>query len=199
MGTMTFLTPLKLSAETARELERACVADGPDSMPWPTRAGYEPGRLTVQRDVDESGYLAVPWEINGVGRIMATTATLMERPAPYQLQVELARGKVNQLRCQAADWQAGGLRLSESVEENIRKAGGLFGQAVTEPNPERQSEQARAALEVSYHTSDELTRLYIAQVFEARHERTSRLDTALGCRLTGGQSVDKLAHLLPLC
>ena len=75
MGTMTFLTPLKLSAETARELERACVAGGPDSMPWPTRAGYEPGRLTVQRDVDESGYLAVPWEINGVGRIMATTAT----------------------------------------------------------------------------------------------------------------------------
>src|SRR5438128_1286730 len=28
MGTMTFLTPLKLSAETARELERACVAGG---------------------------------------------------------------------------------------------------------------------------------------------------------------------------
>ena len=50
MGTMSFLTPLKLSAEAARELERACIAGGPDSMPWPTRALYEPGRLTVHRD-----------------------------------------------------------------------------------------------------------------------------------------------------
>src|SRR2546428_123417 len=160
MGTMTFLLPPELSDEAAQELRHACVAGGPDNMPWPTRVQVESGRLTVQRDVDESGYLIAPWEINGGGRLMATTATLMERPLAYHLLVELARGKVNQLRCQAADWQAGGLQMPASVDEAIHKAGVLFGQAATEGVAAQKAAQARAALELSHRTAEELTQLY---------------------------------------
>ncbi len=32
------------------------------------------------------------------------TATLAERPAPYMLAVELARGKLNDIRNQLSDW-----------------------------------------------------------------------------------------------
>src|SRR5437588_10506074 len=109
MGTMTFTLPAALPAGVLPDLQRACVAGGPDNMPWPTEVQVAPGRLTVRRTADDSGYLSVPWEIDGAGRLMGTTATLMERPAPYHLLVEQARGKVNQLRCQAADWVAGGL------------------------------------------------------------------------------------------
>src|SRR5262249_26804448 len=105
MGVMNFLLPANLSAKAARELERACVTGGPDNMPWPTQVRVEPGRLTVRRGVDESGYLVVPWEVDSAGLLMGATATLMERDEPYYLEVELARGKVNHLRCQAADWQ----------------------------------------------------------------------------------------------
>src|SRR5689334_22405858 len=111
MGVMSFLLPSGLSAEALRELERACVAGGPDNMPWPTDARVQADRLVVSRSVEESGALAVPWDVNGAGRLMTSTATLMERPNPYSLPVEIARGKVNQLRCQAADWRAGGLAL----------------------------------------------------------------------------------------
>ena len=34
----------------------------------------------VSRAVDESGYLVVPWTIDGRGRMMGTSATLIERP-----------------------------------------------------------------------------------------------------------------------
>jgi len=195
MGTMTFLLPSEVSDEAAQELAQACVAGGPDNMPWPTRVQVEPGRLTVQRDVDESGYLMVPWEVGGCGRLMTTTATLMERPLAYHLQIELARGKVNQLRCQAADWQAGGLQVPASLDEAIHKVGVLFSQAVTEGNGEQKAAQARAALDLSHRTAEELTRLYMTQVFAARHERSPKLETQLGCRLNCTAATQQLEQV----
>src|SRR5579875_3755274 len=120
MGTMTFQLPASPPADAARELKRACLAGGPDNMPWPTQLDFAPGQLSVSRLVEESGYLLVPWCINGYGLMMCTSATLIERTRPYHLLVELARGKVNQVRCQAFDWQAGGLELSPELEQRIR-------------------------------------------------------------------------------
>src|SRR5262245_5847359 len=131
MGSMTFLPPSGLSQGDLRELERSCVAGGPDNMPWPTGRHVDRGKLILQRDVDESGYVLVPWRINGVGRVMTSTATLMERPHAYHLAVELARGKMNHLRNQVADWQVGGLQLAPELEEEIFQATLAFGKAAT--------------------------------------------------------------------
>src|SRR5262245_56943125 len=133
MGVMSFLLPPGLSADALRELERACVAGGPDNMPWPTEARVQSGRLVVSRGVEESGTLAVPWDVDGAGRLMSSTATLMERPAPYSLPVEIARGKVNQLRCQAADWRAGGLALPPELTREVLEITFAFGRAATLP------------------------------------------------------------------
>src|SRR5438876_7035239 len=103
MGTMTFLLPADLSPDAAYELERAWVA-GRDQMPWPTQVQVDCNRLIVQRQVGESGHLVAPWSMETAGRLMATSATLMDRPLPYHFLLELARGKVNQLRRQAGQW-----------------------------------------------------------------------------------------------
>src|SRR5207302_6983703 len=99
-GTMIFLLPADLNPDAAYELERAWVA-GRDQMPWPTQVQIDRNCLIVQRSVGESGHLAVPWSIEGAGRLMSTSATLMERSLPYHLLLELARGKVHQLCGQA--------------------------------------------------------------------------------------------------
>src|SRR5262245_12712753 len=114
MGSMSFRLPADLSPDAERELERACVAGGQDGMPFLTQIAVESGLLQVRRSVDESGVLEVPWQIEGAGRLMLGSATLMERPVPYRLLLELARGKVNQLRNQTSDWVQGGLILHES-------------------------------------------------------------------------------------
>jgi hypothetical protein len=191
MGTMTFLLPAGLSTEANRELERACVAGGPDSMPWPTRVQIDSGKLTLHRDVDESGFVVLPWEIDGAGRLMASTATLMERALPYQVQLELARGKVNQLRGQTADWQAGGLEVPPALAEQIRQASLAFGRAVTATPAEQTGPQAQEALALTARAADQLTRLYMEQVFHVRHQREPRLGTELGCRL--GHALDAAA------
>ncbi len=82
MGTMTFQLPAELSADAVRDLERACVAGGPDNMPWPTEF-TAPGRPADRaKSVDESGYFLAPWPIEKIGRLMTGSATLMERPPP---------------------------------------------------------------------------------------------------------------------
>jgi hypothetical protein len=200
MGTMHFLLPSGLNAELLPELERACVAGGPDNMPWPTQVGVANGRLSVRRDVDESGYLVCPWEVDGAGRVMGATATLMEREAPYNFQIELARGKVNQLRCQAADWRAGGLQMPQDLVDRIHEASLAFGRAITHLPTPQAGQQAQHALALGYRTAEDLVQVYIDQVFQVRHQRQHRLDTLFGSRLGSGRPQGEAAKdLLAAC
>jgi hypothetical protein len=183
MGTMTFLLPAGLDGDTVRDLERACVSGGPDNMPWLTQARIESGRLVLQRAADESGNLAVPWPINGFGRLMGFSATLMERPQPYDLVTELARGKVNQVRCQALEWRAGGLNPSEVLARQIRDVSLAFGRSVTQGGDDAAGAPLQPVLDQAYLTAQELVRAYVEHAFEDRHQRQAILDTTLGCRL----------------
>lgn len=196
MGIMSFLLPADLPPETIRELERACISGGPDNMPWPTQAKVEPGLLTVRRAVEESGSLVVPWTIDGAGHLLSATATLIEREQPYQFLVELARGKVHQLRTQSAEWQAGGLQMPADLTRRIHEASVGFSRAVTTPPSDEAGREAQGVLAQGYQAAEQLVREYIEQMFQARHLRQPRLDTTQACLLgpieLGGEHKDIL-------
>jgi hypothetical protein len=196
MGTMTFQLPAALPAKALRELERSCMAGGPDNMPWPTELQVSGDQLRVSRDAEESGYLIVPWSINGRGLVMGTSATLIERSRPYNLLVELARGKVNQVRCQAFDWRSGGLVLTQELEQLIHEASMAFARAITGVPPEQTSQQAELTLEQAYQAAEQLVRAYVTQVFQIRHQRQPLLDTTLACRLGKSTPAPDLASSL---
>src|SRR5205085_2429457 len=117
-----------------------------DGMPYLTQAAVAPGRLTLTRDADESGSLVAPWAIPNAGRFLVASATLLERDRPYQLPLELARGKVNQVRSQSSDWQMGGLQMPMNLTRQIRNATLAFSKAVTQVPPELARAQAQQAL-----------------------------------------------------
>src|SRR6266436_5910491 len=88
MGSMIFQLPSALTDKMIRHgLERSSVTGGQDNMPYPTDAVVEAGCLIVSRCVKESGNVQVPWRVEGVGQLMTSSATLMERAAPYQLAI----------------------------------------------------------------------------------------------------------------
>src|SRR5262245_46541734 len=132
MGTISFLLPSDITPEASAELERAGMVGGQDIMPFRTQLSIAPGRLNVTRGTDESGYLIAPWDVDGAGRLMVSSPTVIERPQPYQLQLELARGKVNQIRMQCADWVMGGLTMTPGLPEAIQKATRAFCRAVAQ-------------------------------------------------------------------
>jgi hypothetical protein len=184
---MNFLLPGPASAEAARELARGYVVGAPDYMPWPTEIRVNGHQITVRRPVDDSGCICLPWEVDGQGRMIITTATLSERHSNYQLPIELARGRVNILRNQAADWQMGGLNLSPDLASKIKAASLAFARAVCHQDaPTQAGSLAEVAIRQALATSDELVGTYIDQVFHTRQSRQGRLETAWSVGLNGG-------------
>jgi hypothetical protein len=197
MGVMKFVLPPGLPLDAAQELERAAVIGGPDSMPHGTHALLEPGTLSLVRDLDESGNVAAPWQVPDAGLLMTTTATLMEREEPYDLRLELARGKVNQVRCQMSDWQMGGLTVPAELSGQVREASLAFGRAATRhPDPDAGAEAARARA-LACRAGEGIVSAYVSQVFQVRHQRHERFESTFGCGLgypVKGPQADALAE-----
>jgi hypothetical protein len=191
MGVVNLRLPSSLSPAEAKALEPSYFLGLPDYMPWLTAVTVSHGQMTAEKEVPESGCLCVPWswpaQANGATPwppqpLMLTTATLVERPHSYRLLVELARGKVNQLRNQAADWQTGGLNLTPELDGAIREVSKLFGRAVCERDEaDRADALAATTLAEALKVGDLLVETYIAQVLAARLARSARLSSQLSC------------------
>ena len=193
----SFQLPAGMTSEATSALERACMAGGHDNMPWASHVRLSAGQMHVRHNVEDSGsgYLLAPWSLPGIGLLMGASPTLRERLEPYHLVLELARGKVNQVRCQANDWQAIGIPLPAALLERIQSLTHQFGQAaISTPSTSAHADAQAAAgsaadalaqevLVQAYKVADELVRSCSDAIFRIRQEVMPRLDTLLGCRL----------------
>jgi hypothetical protein len=183
MGTMSFLLPPGLQPSTVKDLQHACLAGGFDNAPGPTQVFVDNNRLNLQRAVDESGFLITPWPVEGAGRVMTATATLMERLEPYSLAVELARGKVNQIRNHVAEWKPLGVELGDELTLALNDLSLHFGRIMATYPSELADCQARDVLAEAFRLTDRLVPRYCEELFRIRHRHLPRLDTPIGCRL----------------
>jgi hypothetical protein len=180
---MRFVLPPGLEGPALNELRHACFTGGPDNMPFMTRVDLEPGELQLTRQENESGSVESPWVVEGTGTLMTSTATLVERATPYSLVLELARGKVNQLRNQASEWLLSGLQAPASLPAMIHDATISLGRAIARAPSAESAQYAQLAIAKAFDASEQLLRAFIQQVFHIRHQQHPRLDTDLGCRL----------------
>src|SRR5687768_2880440 len=104
---------------------------GQDDLPWFGRAYFSGNQLIVERNESDSGRVFVPWRVGQTGPVLIGTSTLMERDKPYLLEVELARGTVNCLRNQLAQWEAMGLVVPNLLREQVSDATMYFSRAAT--------------------------------------------------------------------
>ena len=185
MGVLRFrLTPADLSGRLPG-LRKAYIT-GLDRTPERLGVDVRPGLMTCQRDSPESGRLSVPWHVEGFGTPILATATLAERPEPYDLAVELARGELNDLRNQAADWVQLGLRPPEELAPLLDRARRAFARAATSrDNPERAVAAAQESLAATLEAGRVLVGAYTRQVMARRQEGGAKLPTLLGVALDG--------------
>lgn len=163
-------------------LSRIFVAGG-DDIPWATRAWYDRDVLVVERQVDESGYVHVPWEVNGAGRRLLSTGTLMERDAPYLLDVELARGLIHRLRSRLFIWEYMGLVTPPALRERLHAAIRSFARAATcQSDPAAAAASANESIAAALAVSVDLVRSYAEQSLAARQRQTPAT-TLLGVTL----------------
>src|SRR3954470_21426983 len=130
MGVLKFQLTSPTLAERIPELRKAYLT-GLDRTPSRLNLEFRPGLTICHREINERGRLFTTWPVEGFGTPIVGTATLAERPEPYNLAVELARGKLNDVRNQLADWKQMGLRVPPEFDDMMAEAHLAFVKAAT--------------------------------------------------------------------
>ncbi len=161
------------------ELRRAYIT-GLDRTPGRTLVELRPHMLICRKEAAESCRIFVPWPIENLGMPMVGTATLIEREAPYDLGVELARGKLNDVRNQVAEWRLMGLKTNPELEALISSAQAQFAKAATaQDSPDEAFAASQACLVTCFEASRTLVGVYTQQVLEKRMSHGTKLPTLL--------------------
>jgi GH35 family endo-1,4-beta-xylanase len=171
------------SCITPQAADRAYLS-GLDQIPWPCRTRLKDNELAIERGVSESGKLHIPFPVTGRGEMMISTGTLMQRDRPYQLEIELARGKLNQVRNQVAEWQSMGLVVTPQIEAAVQRVIEQFSAAVTSQEvPALAAQRAREAIAATVEVGELIADCYVEQALALRHRQMSKLPTLMGLRL----------------
>lgn len=181
MGQMQFL--VSPAQRITEEVLQLAYLSGMDRMPWPVDVLADEDCITLERDVSDSACLTIPWHVEGHGVLALTTATLIERPEPYHLPLELARGTINQLRNQLFDWQTIGLAVPTAVTDKLVEAIDQFSWAVVAEDDAGSPGQAQSAIRIALDASQILAAAYAEQVIAARRRMTGKLPALLGGEL----------------
>lgn len=183
MGVMRFQIHPASLLEDWPELNRAYIS-GFDGRVFASRIELEGSVLACRRQNADSGKLHVVFPVPNFGRCIVSTSSLPEREEPFLLLVELARGKLSQVRDQLAAWEMAGMTVPEEFHQIRRKSQACFGKAVaSQEDPVSASELAQQSLELSFQAAQLLCQGYTAQRLAVRKARAQRLPASLGCGL----------------
>jgi len=186
MGLMRFLVYPEEMLSDWPEIHRAHIS-GLDGRIYPTRVEIARNLVTCRRPHSDSGKLHVPWPVPGYGRPVLSTTSLRERETPYLLALELARGKLSEVRDQCATWQL--LRMIPPPEyEKIQKSAfQLFSHATaTQENAAEASRLAAESIVLACQASNVLVESYVEQRLAVRRHAIGHAPTLLGCTLDAG-------------
>ena len=184
MGIVSFLLPESLTPDAERCLNRASLVGGYDLTPVPAHRRIRDGLLTLTKDASESGYVAIPWPLPGLGEPLCRSSTLRERTEPYNLLIELSRGELNHVRTQKAEWETIGLEITEDDRTELRAVIHQFGKALYADTPAESDQLSQDVLARTYRLGERIARTFADQLFHTRLSETGKLPTKLGCRLS---------------
>lgn len=191
----SFMLPADMTDEQRNAIKESYLMNGGEGIASPTRVRLNKDMITLQRELHESGNAILPCEVPEFGRLLSSTATLMERPLPYFLNLEQVRGKLHQVRNQLAEWESAGLARSPQLDWDLRQATRAFAQAMSDPMAADADVHCRNAIALGFQAADVLIEEYTHQILALRHSRQPRLDTQLGCWLHEKPVFDQMETL----
>ena len=184
MGLLKFRIPSPLAEPRLADLRKSYVT-GLDRTPSRLSVEVRKDLLICQRGTTESGRLFAPWAVEGFGSQFIGTATLGERPEAYPLAIELARGKLNDVRNQLSDWKQMGLRVPPELEATLGEALHAFVvSTIGRDDPAASYASAQKSLALASEASQALVEAYVAQVLQNRLA-AGKLPTQLAVGLEG--------------
>lgn len=183
MGVMRFAVHAS-ELTTAWDGWRLAYISGLDGRVYPTRSEFNGELLSCRRSQNDSGKLSIPWPVSGYGTPTVSTTSLPEREQPYRLTLELARGKLAEVREQAAVWEMSRMAIPQVYRDLQERAFRAFARASAQQgDPQAAARQAQESLNLAFQAAEILLGAYTLQRL-ASVRRTNRHATGLlGCTL----------------
>ena len=183
VGVMRFRVHPADMLENTPDAKRAWIG-GFDGRIFPTRVEFEDDTLVCRRQQSDSGKLYMPWRVAGFGTPIVHTAQLREREDAYFLPLELARGKLSEVRNQHATWEQAGMQIADQFLKESQQAHALFRKAIgSKDSPLECGRYANNAIASAFRAAELLTRSYTQQRLAIRHQRSKALPVSIGCGL----------------
>jgi GH35 family endo-1,4-beta-xylanase len=177
---------------------RGAYVFGVDGIP--VRLGdkitFKNGLIECKKRNAEAAGLASLWPVQGFGEVLLSTTRLQDRPRPYNLNVELARGKLMEITVKREDWAV--FEEDSSIADKDREARGLFIESLQHiAEPGKAASLADQSLERAMVLAEELAARHAELLFEARLRSNGFSKHCLGCRvepakMSGSGYVEKL-------
>jgi glycosyl hydrolase family 10 len=182
MGQMLFVIP-RSERIVPGAAEQAYLASS-DGIPWECRTTLSGEGLVIERETRESGYLYFPWKVADRGLVQICSGALMERPKPYSLPVELARGTLNRVRNQASVWETAGMAIPARFRELLQLATDALALAATsQVQPQTAHDHADEAIRLGLDAGDALCEDYARQVIAIRRNQQPPPTLLMAARL----------------
>ncbi len=165
---------------------------GQDEIPVRNQVEYVDGELMGMRHSDTAVGLVTLWNINGFGKVVQQTTRLPERKQPYNLNVEIVRGRLLRVSQKREEWGMSELTLTEQQHELLDNALEYFIDALCNLNEEEKASLlADKALAYAMHAGEEMA-LSHAKIFLGRRASTQGINRhCFGACIDPGRMHDK--------
>lgn len=180
MGVMRFLVHPPELLDNWPESSLAYIT-GIDGRVFPTHTELHGNVFSCRRSFSDSGKVSVPWPVPGFGKPVLTTTSLREREAPYFLPLELARGKLAQVRDQLATWEMAKMCIPDAFRDVQKSAFRAFAHAsANQGDPDECSKAAQESIIQACQAADLLSDAYVVQRMTSILQSTSHPPSLLG-------------------
>ncbi len=154
---------------------------GSDDQPVRAEIRYRGNTLFCDKRTPGLAALVLPWTISGVGRVMLSTALLQDREKPYNLQVELLRGRILKDWRKKDDWGYVYRGPSSDFTDNFAAVRSIFADALATEDEVAASRLAESGLKTAVEIGEALTMEHANRGLVYRRDHRELVDLDFGC------------------
>lgn len=172
----------KTAASNAVSLAGA-YAIGSDGVPLRAELEFKSGQVTCQKRADGPAGLAILWPTGPSGQLLLETSRLVDREKPYNLPLELTRGRLMRISQKREDWGLFDFDGFQQIAAEIDSARDLFIEALKDDDFSRQFRTAEKALQVAIVAGEKLSHFH-AEIFLTRRKQSRAFTRrTIGCTI----------------
>jgi len=165
---------------------------GQDEIPVRSQLDFTNGELLGLRHSDTPVGLVTLWEVEKFGKVLLQTTRLPESNKSYNLNVELARGRLLRISQKREEWSMADMTLGEKQHELIDTALDHFINALSHlGDDEKASQSADQALTWGLRAGEDMSLWYAQQLLEKRKQNQGIGRHSFGCCLDTSRLQDR--------